>query len=181
MLQRPSPRRGFTLIEMMIVVAIIGILAAIAIPAFTKNVRSSKASESGINLKAIGDGASAYYQAEHYDRAGGKPVLHKQFPGTGVQSRIPETIPQGTKIDVVATVTTLPVWKSLKFAPSKPIYYRYSYIGAGINDGATFSAQAEGDLDGDDITSSYVMYGAVKNGNPTLTPPFTTNTGTQYE
>ena len=34
--------RGFTLIEMMIVVTILGLLAAIAIPAFQKYVRRSK-------------------------------------------------------------------------------------------------------------------------------------------
>jgi type IV pilus assembly protein PilA len=53
MLRLLRRKKGFTLIELMIVVAIIGILAAIAIPNFMKFQAKSKQSEAKTNLKAL--------------------------------------------------------------------------------------------------------------------------------
>ncbi len=55
-------RRGFTLIELMIVVAIIGILSSIAIPNFLKFQARSKQSEVKANLKSVFTAEKAYYQ-----------------------------------------------------------------------------------------------------------------------
>ncbi len=58
-------QKGFTLIELMIVIAIIGILAAIAIPAYQDYTVRSKVSE-GLNLA----GAAKLAVAETYDSEG---------------------------------------------------------------------------------------------------------------
>ena len=63
---RGNNSKGFTLIELMIVVAIIGILAAIAIPNFLKYQCKAKQSEAKANLGSIRVAQEAYYA--EYDK-----------------------------------------------------------------------------------------------------------------
>lgn len=60
-------KRGFTLVELMIVVAIIGILAAIAVPNFIRFQARAKQSEAKTNLRAIFTGQrTRYAESEAY-------------------------------------------------------------------------------------------------------------------
>jgi type IV pilus assembly protein PilA len=71
-------KKGFTLIELMIVVAIIGILAAIAIPNFLKFQAKSKQSEAKTNLKGIYTAETGYFGEKNaysgFDEANWQPV-----------------------------------------------------------------------------------------------------------
>ena len=175
-------RKGFTLIELMIVVAIIGILAAVAVPGFMKYIKDSKTSEAKSNLKAIAEGASSFYQTEHTLSDTANTVYTREFPsatrcksGTnalcangGAANAPAEIKPAGTKTQL--TLTTEP-WKSLNFAVTAPVYYTYSYRGAQSSDTAasSFSAQAAAKLDSASVDSCFAMSGTgADNGEPTI-------------
>ncbi len=74
---RPS---GFTLVEIMIVVAIIGLLAAIAIPNFVKARTASQRSACVANMKQL-DGAKASWALENR-KVGGDQVTIADLTGT---------------------------------------------------------------------------------------------------
>ena len=61
MMKAINNRKGFTLIELMIVVAIIGILAAIAIPQYIKYVKRSRTSESLDHVKMMCNALADWY------------------------------------------------------------------------------------------------------------------------
>ena len=171
---------GFTLIELMIVVAIIGVLASIAIPAFVKYVNQAKTTEIAPNLKAIGDGAATYYTAEHYTPEG-LPLAERQFPTTTsafadtTPSRVPADILPGTKFLSTPADWDKQPWIGLKFRIVKPHYYRYRYFSTNSGSAGVdrFSARAEGDLDADGLSSRFNLTGfADKDGEIQVTATF---------
>ena len=127
-------RKGFTLIELMIVVAIIGILAAVAIPGFMTYIKNSKTSEAKTNLDAIKKGALAYYEAEHYGDDG-MTAVSKQYPSIAEAAKIgasPSEKTIGNKVSPLDYNFKVSPWAELNFKLTSPFYYAYAYMADGI-------------------------------------------------
>jgi len=163
---RKKGAKGFTLIELMIVVAIIGILAAVAIPAFIKYIRKAKTVEATEGLDKVNVGAKSYFQADHYNSTNGNS-LPKNFvndtawtpSGNPCSGATAPKFPGGDK---EAAQWNTAEWKAIHFQLSDPHYFTFQFDNTGTtNTGATYTSSAQADLDCDTTFSSYKYLGSV--------------------
>jgi prepilin-type N-terminal cleavage/methylation domain-containing protein len=159
MARRGGRQYGFTLVELMITIAILGIIAALAIPSFTAYVARSKTAEVSGNLNQMFKGAAAYYSGE--------------LSGKGVTSTVSGncTVPDATASPPTPTNSKLRFtadasFKAIRFFISDYVYFSYGLTSV---DGSAskclhtkdtknlYTFFANGDLDADTTLSTFEL------------------------
>jgi len=135
-------QNGFTLIELMVCVAIVGILASIAIPNFLKFQKAAKSTEGKVNIAAIRT-AEVSYEAEF-----GRYVAAAVNPTTALAS---EKQPWTPSVD----------FDRIGWAPTGNVYFNYAVAVVGQQ----FTIDAQADIDGDGIVQSWGYFGTDASGN----------------
>jgi prepilin-type N-terminal cleavage/methylation domain-containing protein len=149
-MRRVANHSGFTLVEVLIVVALIGVLASVAVPGFISYQARARRAEAYLNLQAV-----ARSQLSNY-------AVKGVFVGTGLS--FPDPTPYGGlgagKMSWDAASST--AFSELGWAPEGKVYYSYetntpSVAGSGCTCNECFTATAFGDVDANGVVSA-LMY-----------------------
>lgn len=157
-------RGGFTLLELMVVVTMLSVLAAIAIPAYTSYMRRSKASEVTLNLNGMFKAVSSYYTLELSTKGASGTAAGRCI----VDDTTPTPLdPSSSKQPFIGDAN----FRAIGYLVPDLVYYSYGiYSARGTLTGdcstvpvntPVYTLYGHGDLDNDNVLSTYEMSVAV--------------------
>jgi type IV pilus assembly protein PilA len=168
-------RRGFSLVELMVTVAIIGILAVLAVSGTRRYVANAKTTEARNALGQISKDAAIHYEKESMANVvlgkGQTSAVARSLCASATTS-VPSAIAsvtgrkyQSAPNDWQVDAATGAGFACLKFTIEQPQYYMYSYAAVGSAAiGDSFTGSARGDLDGNGVQSLFQITGQIVKG-----------------
>jgi Tfp pilus assembly major pilin PilA len=185
----------------MIVVAIIGILAAIAIPAFQDYVKRSRYSEAKDMVGKITDGSKAYFIADQsncasvsgcaepwHKQAGRAPGItvkwsNKVFPGGNASfntngGQDPPSGSEKYQPTPSGSSYATEIANALNLQLNDPLYFKYTHNPSSTGSSATATVTAKADFDpGSSLAHTYRQTLSIQSGSVVANPPVTLNEG----
>jgi type IV pilus assembly protein PilA len=170
---RNRKNSGFTLIELMIVVAILGILAVTAIPNFVRFQLKARAGEGKLNLVAIRSAEASYF-----GEYGSYIQMLPEPQTTGPGAAPPGAGKRAWAICPDPVTMADPGYCIVAYTPEGPTYYDYAVgtevpnvaIGPGLEN-VDFFAVAHSDIDGDGSPSYFGIVVPAADGSTNAPTP----------